>query len=513
MKIKKFILNIIITNEISKILIYHAFVPYENRPAGFVNFGKTENVMQKVCHDEAIKEDAIMHKYLKIAVIGGGSSYTPELIEGYINRKNELPISEIWLADVEEGREKLEIVGALAKRMVTAAGLNWKIKTTLNRRDALKAADFVSTQFRIGLLDARIKDERIPLSHGAIGQETNGAGGILCAFRTIPVILDIVKDIKELCPNAWLINFTNPAGMITEAAIYHGGWEKTIGLCNVPIGQMKTAADKLSFPMEDLNFRFAGLNHFHWHRVWDKYGADRTDELIDILYKPQNAQADENIPKNIADIKYPYELIKDVGLLPCHYHRYYYATGEMLGAMLESFKKGATRAEEVKKTEASLLNLYKDPSLNHKPMELSKRGGAFYSDAACELIASIHNNKKTEMVVSVPNNGAIPDLPNDCVVEVSGLVTSHGIETYACGPLKPAQRGMLHLMKAMEQTVIKAAITGDYGTALQAFTLNPLVPSGSAGKAILDELLIAHKKYLPQFKDAINKIEKERPTR
>jgi 6-phospho-beta-glucosidase len=177
-------------------------------------------------------------KPIKIVTIGGGSSYTPELMEGFINRYHELPIREFWLVDVEEGREKLEIVGAMAQRMWDASGHDVKVHLTLDRREALKDADFVTTQLRVGLLDARIKDERIPFSHGMLGQETNGAGGIFKAFRTIPVILDIVKDMKELCPNAWLINFTNPAGMVTEAVIKHGGWKKCIGLCNAPVGSM-----------------------------------------------------------------------------------------------------------------------------------------------------------------------------------------------------------------------------------------------------------------------------------
>jgi 6-phospho-beta-glucosidase len=189
---------------------------------------------------------------LKIATIGGGSSYTPELIEGYIKRAAELPIKEIWLVDIEAGKEKLETVGAMAKRMVEAAGLDWEVHLTLNRREALKDADFVSTQFRVGLLDARVKDERIPLSHGILGQETNGAGGMFKAFRTIPVIMGIIEDMKELCPDAWLVNFTNPAGMVTEAAIKWGGWKKTVGLCNVPIGSSKMAAETLGLPEDEL---------------------------------------------------------------------------------------------------------------------------------------------------------------------------------------------------------------------------------------------------------------------
>lgn len=186
-----------------------------------------------------------MKKTLKIATIGGGSSYTPELMEGFIKRYSELPIGEIWLVDIEDGREKLEIVGALAQRMWDATPHKVKVVTTLNRREALKDADFVTTQFRVGLLDARIKDERIPLSHGMLGQETNGAGGMFKAFRTIPVMKEIIQDMKELCSDAWLINFTNPSGMITEAVIKEFGWKKCIGLCNVPVMAMMKKEQQL----------------------------------------------------------------------------------------------------------------------------------------------------------------------------------------------------------------------------------------------------------------------------
>lgn len=298
---------------------------------------------------------------LKIVTIGGGSSYTPELIEGYIKRKDSLPIDEIALVDIEAGKEKLEIVGEMAKRMVKAAGLDWKVTLTLDRKAALKDADFVTTQFRVGLLDARVKDERIPLSHGVLGQETNGAGGMFKAFRTIPVILDIIEDMREQCPDAWLINFTNPAGMVTEAAIKHGGWAKTIGLCNVPIGHCKMAAEKLELPEEDLFFKYAGINHFHWHRVWDKEGNERTAEVIDSIYAPDDQDSHLS---NIHNATFHYEQIKDLGLLPCGYHRYYYAEDEMLEHSIEEFKNGETRAQVVKQTEKSLFELYKDPNLS-----------------------------------------------------------------------------------------------------------------------------------------------------
>ena len=445
---------------------------------------------------------------MKIVTIGGGSSYTPELIEGFILRQKEMPITEIWLVDVEEGREKLEIVGAMAKRMVKAAGLDWNVNLTLDRREALKDADFVTTQFRVGLLDARIRDERIPLKYGYMGQETNGAGGMFKAFRTVPVILSIIEDMKELCPNAWLINFTNPSGMITEAAIKVGGWKKTIGLCNVPIGHMTSSNAVMGFPQfdETLFYKFAGLNHFHWHRVWDKAGNEITDYLIEQVYNPANKAKYEGM-KNIRNLPFAYEQVKDLGLLPCGYHRYYYITEDMLSEELEAYAKNETRAETVKKTEAELFELYKDEKLDYKPEQLTKRGGTHYSDAACEVIASIINDKRKIMVVSTQNNGAIADLPYDSIVEISAMITSHGAEPINWGSFKPAARGILQVQKAMEEVVIDAAVTGDYGTALQAFTINPLINGGAKAKAMLNEMLVANKDYLPQFKSVISELE------
>ena len=445
-----------------------------------------------------VKKDKI-----KIVTIGGGSSYTPELIEGYIKRKDELPIKEIWLVDIEEGKEKLEIVGALAKRMVEKAGLDWEVHLTLDRRLALKDADFVSTQFRVGLLDARIKDERIPLSHGVIGQETNGAGGMFKAFRTVPVILDIVKDMKELCPDAWLVNFTNPAGMVTEAVLKYGNFEKVVGLCNVPIGHTSSESKLLGVEQSDLFFHYAGLNHHHWHRVFDKFGNEVTKTIIEKMYEEGTTKDMENIHQ----LPYYKEQVEDLEMLPCGYHRYYYLTDDMLKHQLEEYAKGETRAEQVKKTEAELFELYKDPNLAIKPPQLEKRGGKHYSDAACELIASIYNDKGTLMTVSTRNNGVIGDLPYDCAVEITSIVKASGPKPISFGPFKPAERGILQVMKAMEEVTIEAAVTGNYGTALQAFTLNPLVPSGNVARTILNEMLVAHKKHLPQFADVIAKIE------
>jgi len=451
---------------------------------------------------------------LKIVTIGGGSSYTPELMEGFIKRHHELPVKELWLVDIEEGREKLEIVGSLAQRMVEAAGIDCKVYLTLNRRDALKDADFVTTQFRVGLLNARIKDERIPLKYGMIGQETNGAGGMFKAFRTIPVILDIVEDMKELCPDAWLVNFTNPAGMVTEAVAKYGKWDKVVGLCNVPImnemiaefalsggegGMMEFFKNREKMEISrDKNFflRFGGLNHLHWHRVYDKQGKERTMEVIEKIYGSEKA---ESGVANIRAMKFPIEQIRDLKMMPCPYHQYYYMTGDALEQEMKDAEEKGTRAEQVKKVETELFEIYKNADLHEKPKQLSQRGGAFYSDAACELINSIYNDKGTVMVVSTHNNGAIPDLPADSIVEVSSYIKAAGPQPLNFGPMPSSTRGLLQVMKSMEELTIEAAVTGSYEKALQAFTMNPIVTSGTQAKALLDEMLEAHKEHLPLF--------------
>ena len=445
-----------------------------------------------------------MTKGLKIATIGGGSSYTPELMEGFIKRYEELPIKEIWLVDVEAGREKQEIVGAMAQRMWDASPYDVKVHTTLNREEALRDADFVTTQFRVGQLNARVKDERIPFSYGLLGQETNGAGGMFKAFRTIPVILEVVEDMKRLCPNAWLINFANPSGMVTEAVLRYGKWDRVIGLCNVPVMAKMTEAIMLDRPVEDLIYKFAGVNHFHWHKVADKAGNDVTPLVIDKLY-----QEDNGLPKNIHGVPFYREQLDQMNMIPCGYHQYYYRAEEMLAHGLEEYATVGTRAEQVKALEAELFELYKDPALNYKPKQLEERGGAYYSDAACETIASIYANKNTEIVVSTRNDGAVPDLPADCAVEVTAYLGAQGARNVAFGPLPTAERGWLQVMKAMELLTIEAAVTGNYALALQAFTINPLIPSGATAKQVMDELFVAHKAYLPQFSEAIAKLEAE----
>lgn len=257
-----------------------------------------------------------------------------------------------------------------------------------------------------------------------------------------------------------------------------------------------------------MTYKFAGLNHFHWHKVYDLDGNDVTLDIINAMYDPN---VDDGTPANIFKCQFFKEQLLQMKMIPCGYHRYHYRQEEMLKHCLEEYNDPnvGTRGEQVKRTEAELFELYKDPNLNYKPEQLTKRGGTHYSDAACETIASIYANKMTHMVVSTRNNGAIPDLPADVTVEVSSYIGCTGARAIAFGPLEPAQRGWLQVMKNMELCVEEAAVTGDYNLLLQAFILNPQVVSGSTAKRMMDELLVAHKKYLPQFATKIAELEAE----
>ncbi|MDU1314226.1 MAG: 6-phospho-beta-glucosidase [Clostridium septicum] len=434
-------------------------------------------------------------KGLKVVTIGGGSSYTPELIEGFIKRYNELPLRELWLVDIEEGKEKLQIVGELAKRMVKKSGLPIDIRLTLDRREALKDADFVTTQIRVGLLEARIKDERIPLSKGYIGQETNGAGGLFKGLRTIPVLIDITKDMKELCPNAWLINFTNPVGMVTEALLKYGAIDKVIGLCNVPIGLEKSTAKILGVDSSRVRIDFAGLNHMVFGLNIYLDGKVVTDKVIKKIIE---ADASSEV-KNIDEVKWQSEFLKGLGVLPCSYAKYYFMKDYMLNSELEKFKENGTRAEVVKKLENELFELYKDKNLNVKPQQLEERGGAFYSDAACRLIDSIYNDRRDIQPVDTMNRGSIADLEYNSAVEVSCIITKDGPKPITVGHLPIQIRGLIQQIKSFEMLGAKAAAEGDYNAGVVAMTINPLVQSDKMAKILFDELLQAHKKYLPQF--------------
>ncbi|WP_059105657.1 6-phospho-beta-glucosidase [Shouchella shacheensis] len=433
---------------------------------------------------------------LKVVIIGGGSSYTPEIIEGLMARHPQFPVEEIALVDIEAGEAKLRIIEGLAKRMIAKSGLPISLTATLDRRDALKGATYVTTQIRVGGLDAREKDERIPLSHGVLGQETNGPGGVFKAFRTIPVLLEIAEDISEICPDAWLINFTNPAGMVTEALLKHSKHQKVIGVCNIPFNMRTGISEVLHCQVEDVEIEFIGLNHFVFGRRVYVRGEERTAEVLENLMSDSTSYS----PANIVSTGWSKAFLQSLRLLPSPYHQYYFKAQEMLEKSLEEYASGGTRAEVVKQVEKDLFEKYKMETLEEKPEELEKRGGAFYSDAACNIMNSMHNNLGDIQTVNVQNNGAIVDLPPEAVIEVNARMTRTGPKAMVVGKLPLPVKGAIQQMKGFEELVIEAAVSGDKAVAYQALVMNPLVSNEEVASVILEEMLEAHRTYLPQFR-------------
>lgn len=425
-----------------------------------------------------------MKKGIKIVTIGGGSSYTPELIEGFIKRTDRLKIDELWLVDILEGEEKLNIITDLARRMFTKAGLETKVYKTLDRREALVDADFVTTQFRVGQLDARVVDERIPNNHKLLGQETNGIGGMFKALRTIPVVLDIVRDVEELCPDAFIINFTNPAGIVAEAVNTHTNFKRFIAVCNVPIHMKFDLADAMNMDFDDLEIDFLGLNHM-------VFGLDvyNKDEII--TREAVEAFLTANITmNNITGEQWNYRFVKTLNLLVCPYHRYFYKYNDMLNDQLVKFSKNMTRAEEVMAYEKTLFKKYMDVNLSEKPTELENRGGAHYSDVACDVIASIHNDEGKVHTVNIKNNGHVTNLDVNDTIEITCKMTRNGaIALNHINYMPRTVRGLYELYKSYEIAVVEAAMSQDYNKTLLAMNLSPFTRGDDLNEQILDEML------------------------
>ncbi len=431
-----------------------------------------------------------MKKGLKIAIIGSGSTYTPELIEGLINKKKELPLEELYLMDIDE--RKRNIVGDLCIRMIQAADMKTKIVKTDSLEDSLKGADFVLAQIRVGKLPARILDEKIPLKYHLIGQETNGIGGFFKGMRTIPEILKIAKKMEELCPDAWLINFSNPSGMIAEAVLNHSPI-KMMGLCNVPINTIDSIRKQMNLPHAYVEY--LGLNHLAWVTRIEQDGKDYLQDAITMGLNSANM-------KNIPTLGFSRELIQTVGAIPTCYLEYYYHKDSKLDHCLHAEK---CRAEVCLEIEERLLQIYSNSELHVKPEELSKRGGARYSEAAINLVDAIYNDKKEVHVVNILNQGAIPFMGDHDAVEICATIGKDGATPIMTNYHNEHIEELMHVMKAYEKHAVKAAITGDIDEAMRALMINPLVFDHQAAWDCFHELLEAHQKYLPQFAKYLKK--------
>lgn len=420
---------------------------------------------------------------VKIAVVGGASTYTPELVQGFVSRRDRLPVDELVLLDIDADR--LEIVGGLARRMLERQGFEGALTLTSDRAAAIDGASYVIVQLRVGGQAARLRDETIPLRFGCIGQETTGPGGFAKALRTVPVVLDIAEETAARgAPGAWVVDFTNPVGIVTQALLDEG--HHAIGLCNVAIGFQRILASRFGVEPERVQLEHVGLNHLSWERAVMVDGVDRLPELL-------AAGAAEMAE----EVGMPIELMRLVGAIPSYYLRYYYFTDQVLRAELEPGH--VPRAKEVMDIEAELLEMYRDPALAEKPALLEERGGAFYSEAAAQLIASLEAGTGDVHVVDVRNDGAIPGLPDDAVVEIPARVDRDGAHVLPLDPLAPEMLGLVQGAKAYERLAVRAAITGDRAVALKALIANQLVGEYDVARGLLDALLEGNREQLPRF--------------
>jgi 6-phospho-beta-glucosidase len=418
---------------------------------------------------------------VKIAVVGGGSTYTPELVEGFVAQSERLPIDELVLLDLDP--ERLEIVGGLAGRMLRRAGFAGRFDCTTDREAAVEGASFVVIQLRVGGQAARLIDETVPPRFGTIGQETTGAGGLAKALRTVPVVLDLAELAgRRAASDAWIVDFTNPVGIVSQALIDEG--HRAIGLCNVAIGLQREFAARLDVAPDRVQLEHVGLNHLSWERAVMVDGEDRLPDLLE--------RDGESLGEHVG---LPAELLRSQGAVPSYYLRYFYRFATVLAEQ----RNGATRAERVIDIEQRLLDLYRDPTLDEKPALLADRGGAHYSEAAAQLIASLHDGRGDVQVVDVRNDGAMPDLPASAVVEVPARIDRDGAHPLPLRPLDADMRGLVQAIKAFEELTIRAARTGDRTVALRAMLSHPLVDGLEVAQPLLDALLSAHARYLPRF--------------
>jgi len=428
---------------------------------------------------------------MKVAVIGGGSTYTPELVNGFLARTDQFPLKELWLMDIDAAR--LGIVGGFAQRMVAAKGSPFKVVLCTNQREAVIGASYVITQLRVGQMEARRRDEYLGKRHGLIGQETTGVGGMAKALRTILVLLQIAQDMRELAPGALLANFTNPSGLVTQALSKYAPDILAVGVCNVAITSKMIILAGLDLPNGNpidpkrAELKTLGLNHLSWHRGFTVDGEDVWPQVLENYLSGLKAETEpEWEPHTIEVLK----------MIPNHYLQYFYHTDRKL---VEQEKWPPSRAEEVMEIEKELLREYADTSLTEPPAELMMRGGAFYSTVATQLLNAHYNDLGETHIVNTRNNGAVKDWPADWVLEMPAKISRKGVEPLPAEPLPPVCFGLIAQVKAYELLTVEAAVHGDREAAYQALLAHPLGPKADQIPAVLEDMLETHQEYLPQF--------------
>ncbi len=418
---------------------------------------------------------------MKIAVVGGGSTYTPELVSGLSRERDRIDVHNLVLHDIDE--ERREVVGGLAARMLERQGYDGALSVTDDLDRALDGADFVLIQIRVGGQEARLSDETVPLACGCIGQETTGAGGLGKALRTVPVVLGIAERVRERAADgAWIVDFTNPVGIVTRSLLDHG--HRAVGLCNVAITTQRKVAQLLDVEPQRVLIDQVGLNHLSWVRF---VRVDGEDVLPDLL-----AMHGDELAQGVGLRR---GLLEKLGVLPSYYLHYFYAHDAVLAEQLDGVPRAATVAE----IERGLLELYRDPNLVEKPALLEQRGGAFYSEAAIGLVGSLATRDGAVHVVDIRNDGTIAGMASDDVVEVPAHIDGDGATPLPQSPVAPELLGLMQHVAAYERLAAQAAVTGDRALVHKALLTHPLVAQDTVSMELVERLLEAGAQHLPQF--------------
>ncbi|MFH9062582.1 6-phospho-beta-glucosidase [Streptomyces coeruleorubidus] len=418
---------------------------------------------------------------MKLTVVGGGSTYTPELVDGFARLRDTLPIEELVLMDPAEDR--LALVGGLSRRIFARQGHPGRITTTTDLDRAVDGADAVLLQLRVGGQAAREQDETWPLECGCVGQETTGAGGLAKALRTVPVVLDIAERVRRTNPQAWIIDFTNPVGIVTRALLQAG--HKAVGLCNVAIGLQRKFAALLGVEPPEVHLDHMGLNHLTWETGVRLGGPEGEDVLPKLLTEHGDSIA--------ADLRLPRALLDRLGVVPSYYLRYYYAHDEVV----RELGTKPSRAAEVAAMERQLLTMYADPSLDEKPALLAERGGAYYSEAAVDLAAALLGGGGTPyQVVNTYNRGTLPFLPDDAVIEVPAAVGAKGASPLPVPSVDPLYAGLMANVTAYEDLALHAALHGGRTRVFRALLSHPLIGQYEYAEALTDRLIAHNREHL-----------------
>ncbi|MDX6207627.1 MAG: 6-phospho-beta-glucosidase [Frankiales bacterium] len=415
---------------------------------------------------------------MKLTVVGGGSTYTPELVDGIARLRDTLPVEQLVLTD--PAADRLALVGSLGRRMFSREGHDGVVSWTTDLDEAVRDADVVLLQLRIGGQAARAVDETLPLECGCVGQETTGAGGLAKALRTVPVVLDVAERVRKLArPDAWIVDFTNPVGIVTRALLDAG--HRAVGLCNVAIGYQRQAAQLLGVDACRISLDHVGLNHLTWERAIRLDGVDVLPQLM--------AEHGEELAGRTG---MPLELSRRLGVLPSYYLRYFYQHD----AVVTEQRSEPSRAAKVAAIERELLEIYADPALDTKPALLQQRGGAYYSEAAVDLVASLMSDGGDVQVVNLRNNGTFAGLSDDAAIEVPAVIGAHGATPVELEPLAPLYAGLVQHVSAYEELALEAALQGGRERVFRALLAHPLIGQLDRAERLTDLLLAANAGYL-----------------